>query len=378
MGNDRLLGDSGQDEIHGGEGIDIIQAGIGNDTVYGDEGDDSIYLGEGDDYAEAGDGNDFLIGDAGNDDVYLGAGDDYALGGDGDDYIRGEAGEDIIFGGNDNDRLVGGDAYDRLYGQNGRDGLIGGPGFGDLLVGGANDDRFLSFDNDIIQDMQFADARLRFRNKTSAWTTGEMEVLDVGFAKMHFLVRNTRLLKDSLSDDPIIVEKVATLPFANESENKIRSYFRQEWDAINEQWITVEAFERTFQFAEWFEGDATANQLRERRVYHEISHNWNSQEEIAANVPSAQYLWNEFKLKSRWTDENPNDPVRYHVSYDNQWFYIIITDFARDFAKTNPYEDWATIWEVAFDDTLQSQRRDQLEKISVVDRLISAINGFSA
>ncbi|MGB8170672.1 MAG: PKD domain-containing protein, partial [Chthoniobacteraceae bacterium] len=55
-GNDTLLGDAGQDILHGQRGSDVIDGGTGDDEVYGELGADTV---------TGGDGNDVVLGDVG-------------------------------------------------------------------------------------------------------------------------------------------------------------------------------------------------------------------------------------------------------------------------------------------------------------------------
>ncbi|MBI5157725.1 MAG: hypothetical protein HZA58_06890 [Acidimicrobiia bacterium] len=176
-GNDVLLGDSffildfaigGDDEIHGGDGIDAISgdgvfigsddcgcdSGIGgDDTIFGGTGDDGI-AGDatfamfaaaegGDDTIDGGDGDDTLLGDASVLAEESSGGNDTITGGDGDDIIVGDGFdlEDDASGGGD--VLSGGSGDDIIYGdaeamddtaRGGDDIITGGPG-DDLLYG---------------------------------------------------------------------------------------------------------------------------------------------------------------------------------------------------------------------------------------------------
>jgi Ca2+-binding RTX toxin-like protein len=96
-------------------------------------------------------GKDFVYGGAGNDELYLLAGDDIGSGGTGDDMVSGGADNDLVVGGLGADKLIGGSGNDALsgdasaddlYGGKGNDILSGGRDDGDMLAGGAGDDRF--------------------------------------------------------------------------------------------------------------------------------------------------------------------------------------------------------------------------------------------
>ena len=76
LGDDRLYGSLGADDLSGGEGNDFLNGGADDDTLDG------------------GEGNDFLNGYTGN------------------DTIDGGTGDDRIFGGTGNDTITGGDGID--------------------------------------------------------------------------------------------------------------------------------------------------------------------------------------------------------------------------------------------------------------------------
>lgn len=107
--------------------------------------------GVGDDVLIGTSGNDFVYGGAGNDKLFLLAGNDVGNGGTGNDMVAGDAGRDLLIGGLGNDELIGGagsdavtgdDGADDVYGGADRDIVSGGRGDGDLVAGGAGDDTF--------------------------------------------------------------------------------------------------------------------------------------------------------------------------------------------------------------------------------------------
>jgi Ca2+-binding RTX toxin-like protein len=115
-----LTGGAGKNFIFGGEGADIIYAGIETNYLFGDRGrieisaadlpeasrydlfdegeDDLIYGSDGDDHIYGGAGNDWIEGFAGNDEIIAGQGNDIVFGGNGIDTIHGGDGDDLIFG----------------------------------------------------------------------------------------------------------------------------------------------------------------------------------------------------------------------------------------------------------------------------------------
>ncbi|WP_191059920.1 calcium-binding protein [Geminicoccus harenae] len=167
-GNDRIELGPGHDLAYGGRGRDIIEGGTGNDVIHGNEdadrltgadGDDRLYGGAGDDQLFGRMGNDFLSGGAGHDDIFAGLGDDIIYGGSGNDFIDQLGGVSFIDCGDGNDRFSGlSEAWGAqpvpgihyvVHGGNGGDGIFGGGGHnsfygeagGDFLQGGAGNDR---------------------------------------------------------------------------------------------------------------------------------------------------------------------------------------------------------------------------------------------
>jgi Ca2+-binding RTX toxin-like protein len=154
-GDDIITTGAGYDEVDGGEGGNIVRLGgggdrylhasrldTGNEQVWGEDGDDLILTASGDDRA---------YGGAGNDNIYTGRGNDLGLGNEGNDTLRGEDGADTLYGGLGNDVLDGDQDInatsdearpDVLYGGEGDDTLRAGQG-ADQLFGGAGNDRLM-------------------------------------------------------------------------------------------------------------------------------------------------------------------------------------------------------------------------------------------
>ncbi|NWB26855.1 M10 family metallopeptidase C-terminal domain-containing protein [Pseudomonas gingeri] len=76
---------AGHDNLHGGEGDDVLEGGAGHDVLIGKGGDDLLNGGTGHDILIGGDGEDFLEGGRGHDVLEGGAGLDWLLGGEGRD-----------------------------------------------------------------------------------------------------------------------------------------------------------------------------------------------------------------------------------------------------------------------------------------------------
>jgi Ca2+-binding RTX toxin-like protein len=140
-GNDYLTGSStgGTDLLVGGSGNDRLQSMAGDDILWGDkrpvglenvsdlgvDGIDQLNGGVGNDVLDAGDGNDKANGEGGDDIVRGGAGND-TLGGDaGFDIVLGGGGNDFVNGGYDRDILIGGLGVDTVDGDQGEDIVTG-------------------------------------------------------------------------------------------------------------------------------------------------------------------------------------------------------------------------------------------------------------
>ncbi|MEM7268570.1 MAG: matrixin family metalloprotease [Pseudomonadota bacterium] len=111
-GPTHLAGESGADQINGGNDDDLIDGGSGNDTLWAGNGNDTIYTGSGVDLVDGGAGNDLIIGDVDGSSPWSQTDpflliepfiDDTLRGGDGDDTISGSGN---LSGGRGSDRLI--------------------------------------------------------------------------------------------------------------------------------------------------------------------------------------------------------------------------------------------------------------------------------
>lgn len=110
-GNDRIEAGYGVDKIHGGEGDDIITnsgTDIGEtDFLMGEEGNDVIHGGSGLALVFGNQGSDVLVAGPDGKEMFGGEGDDFMLGGEGGDFLLGNEGDDWIEGGNGFDTTAG-------------------------------------------------------------------------------------------------------------------------------------------------------------------------------------------------------------------------------------------------------------------------------
>ncbi|HYE20890.1 MAG TPA: hypothetical protein VEA69_20760 [Tepidisphaeraceae bacterium] len=91
-----LLGNFGNDSIHGSDYIDGIFGGPGNDNIHAHEGNDQVWGDDGDDTLQGDDGDDDLTGGYGSDTILGNGGDDsiYSADGTAQDLISGGLGMD--------------------------------------------------------------------------------------------------------------------------------------------------------------------------------------------------------------------------------------------------------------------------------------------
>lgn len=141
-GDDTMLGGAGNDILKGGSGDDIVKGAVGADNVNGGSGDDILRGNGGFDTIIGGTGNDMLFGGGGRDNLRSGTGDDTMSGNGGADTISAGSGDDVIDGGNGSDSIDAGTGDDVVRGGNGADTIEGGAG-DDRLTGGSRADTFV-------------------------------------------------------------------------------------------------------------------------------------------------------------------------------------------------------------------------------------------
>ncbi|WP_422369087.1 DUF4114 domain-containing protein [Pelagibius sp.] len=166
-GNDILDGGTGSDTLNGGAGIDTADyrdwtkkiavdldagtaKGNGTDTLISIE---NILASDYDDKVIGNSRENEIHGGGGADRIAGHAGDDTLFGDAGADYLNGASGNDVLFGGTDADLLRGGKGSDEIDGGSGDDTLWGG----ENGINDATTDRFsfgLDCGNDSIADFE--------------------------------------------------------------------------------------------------------------------------------------------------------------------------------------------------------------------------------
>lgn len=142
-GNDRLFGEGGGDALYGGDGNDILEGGTGADVLSGGDGLDQVS------YRSSSTGVSVNLltglgsgGEATGDtllsiEAVVGSGyGDVLTGDDENNRFYSLGGDDTIYGGGGVDRMKGGSGADQLFGGDGDDWMSGGLG-GDAFDGGA-------------------------------------------------------------------------------------------------------------------------------------------------------------------------------------------------------------------------------------------------
>jgi hypothetical protein len=247
-----------------------------------------------------------LEGGSGNDELEGGGGNDTILGGSGDDTLRGVGGNDNLYGGND---------HDVIFGGNGLDGLYGGAGPDDLY-GGNDADRFLVMDGQAEQkDAVLSDAIVRFNNGTRTWTSGEIQAMDAGLKQLHLRTGNDNLLETKTGGS-------LTVTRGGSSTN----------NAVNQGSGKITMYDSAFAS----EGQTISTTI------HEVGHNWDNEHSN----------WSAWQKLSGWRNTKPAgvDATKYvkATDTDENWWYLKTASFCREYAKTNPREDFASSFQSYF------------------------------
>jgi Ca2+-binding RTX toxin-like protein len=378
-GNDRLFGGPGNDRILGNAGNDEISGGAGDDELYGGDGDDIIYGGDGDDVVRAGAGNDFVYGQAGNDELFGQDGDDLLNGGSGDDILHGQEGNDRLIGGAGNDRLYGGNGNDFLSAGDGNNSLFGGVHGTNRLVGGSGNNRFLLADSAINEVFSFktgVDVRIVFRNGLDFWTNTEIRVVDDSLHDMHLRSGNTRALRATLTDRPLVFIKDKTLASLRYGTNELATITITTVNPVTGLPRTITYQEQQIRLPDWDEFNESTNLMVRAEVAREIAYNWASEETMANVHLSLSGIFPRFADYSGWTSVSPPEPLlpEYLKSLDNQWWYFKNATFTENFARYNPAADFASVWKFYFDPRVTQAQRDAFfDKLEFIDELFSKL-----
>jgi hypothetical protein len=367
-GNDKLVSSSGNDVLFGGEGNDRLYGGAGSDKLWGDSLMSFTLFGS-------------TFFGSGNDKLYGGAGDDTLRGGPGDDNLYGEGGADVLHGESGNDGLFGGidDAKDELTGGSGADRFWQEPDQLKLHKGYVpkfwefwkdyRPMKVIRYNEDPISDLAQEDAIIRYENSKGqilgAWTFGagswankEVAQVDEALATMHQSTASTKLLKTAQG------EEIEFLRLGNSVSRSTSSSGPAAWNN-NGRYIYLPnvAF-------------SSATNLRDT-VFHELGHNFDNE------APSS--IWSKFLAISGWILKPTAAQVKsqglvpggnFSGGFGNNkgWFRQSTNsnEFAEGYGGTNPYEDWATVWEHYFANgrSTKASNAKLAQKLSLVESMV--------
>ncbi|MEM9410521.1 MAG: calcium-binding protein [Planctomycetota bacterium] len=358
-GDDIILGGRRHDRLFGGDGNDEIRGEHGRDRINGDAGEDQLIGGDHDDRINGGVGNDNINGNDGNDRLFGGDDDDTINGGDGLDRIFGEDGDDSIRGFEGDDLLRGGAGSDELLGGIGNDSLFGGTGDSDSLDGQEGSDRLLLMRNDKPQNVEDTDAQIQFADQGNLlqgglWINEQVELVDEAFGRIVSKSGGqTTLLKDSLSDNIVEVRKLDSAAPANEIVDGVRTITLANWDST----------------------DDAANDAATLSTINLVARSWDSFAEISASSlgQDSESQLSAFRAISSW-GQGEQTPSGFVDSGDGEWYYQAGTEFVDERGNINPFEDWASAWEISLSSFVSDSELTRLaDKLAGIDAFFETI-----
>jgi hypothetical protein len=351
-GDDRMSGEAGYDQMFGEDGFDIMNGGDANDTMNGQAGPDWILGGAGDDDLTGGDGNDLLYGEAGNDRLHADAGNDFLSGGLGSDDLYGGAGNDDVEGGSGNDGLFGGAGTDTLGGGTGIDRFLKWVAAGNTttLADAQSNESVTTFkDTTTVQTFNPLGQTLRYQ--PAAWTEAEIEQVDGGLDFLHGQTGNTRLLRRSNGGNMTVLRFGDYIPYNETDGTNDANDHKANTDGPGFAGFNTGDGRIFFNDGTFAGPTAVA-----RTTVHEFAHNWDTE----------NGKFGEWKALSGWVQTStPNADQT--LSRDGHWVYTSTAEFARDYGRTNPYEDFTTTFEAYFD--LQTGRLSYTELLRLAPKL---------
>jgi Ca2+-binding RTX toxin-like protein len=337
VGSDTVYGSELDETIRGGRFSDTIYGNGGDDTIFGDESDDTIYGGSGDDVIHGGADQDTIYGDSGKDRIYGNSGNDIIRGGSNHDDLFGGSGIDFIYGNSGNDRIFGGTHDDYMYGDSGHDSMFGGSGR-DWYTGGTGNDRFLksAVDSYRFLDRRSWDATITFEDTSGnfnnqgvtyyagSWSESDINQVDKAMQLMVNVTQNNSLLRGRNGSDVTLLRR---------GGDNDRTSFVWGWNDGTRITITSNAFV--------FDPRLAAGNNVNPAVVHEFAHFW---DETHENPFVQQFRdtvgWRQIASWDFWTSRNG---LTHSDGKNDWWFRTAESDqFAREYGKTNPKEDFAT------------------------------------
>jgi hypothetical protein len=225
-------------------------------------------------------------------------------------------------------------------------------------------------------DLSSRDARVNFRNQSSAWTNGEIEIIDNGLALLHMKTQNGRLLRDTISDLPVVFIKVNTLPISLRlGQNTLKTMTQSQVNPTTGQIEFVNISERQIRFADFDENNSQVAELHRLEVTREIAHSWTSDLEIAAALPLQDSYFTQFEAISSWVTETPDDVQFFTRSDDNTQWYRTTSVFVDDpLATFNSREDFASVWRLIFTPNSEVEQNQVILKSNLINNLFALLS----
>ncbi|MEC9094551.1 MAG: hypothetical protein VX438_17715, partial [Planctomycetota bacterium] len=289
--------------------------------------------------------------------------------------LYGDAGPDVIRGESGNDSMYGGSGLDKIWGGSGLDGMFGGiDNVRDRIYGQTDEDRYLFRENDFLGDRYpNNEAIVHFEDKDDQWTDIEVEAVDQTLRMFHFRLQNTDLIRDTISDEPIVFVKAKYLSGGDEGRNDLIVNRERYYSNKTLRWEERVSYERKIVMADWDETDDALNESRISLTTNLMAKNWDSITELTNADEESNQRWENFLSSSDWTDQYPSDPGSYQLSQDGLWWYGTGSSFAKPGGSLNPSEDWSTVWDYYFTVSPTSFDFGLNQKLNQVDSLFDSM-----
>jgi hypothetical protein len=166
------------------------------------------------------------------------------------------------------------------------------------------------------------------RYASGSFTNEDIERIDEALADLHHQTRNTKLLKRA-NGQAFSFERLGSRTSGTCRVGTLG------WNSDANRKITL------------VDGAFTSPIPLSQIVFHEVGHNWENE----------NAKWHSWKKISGWRSSSKRG---YVASTDGDWFHKRSATFARNYGKTNPYEDFATYFaKVMMDDSGRTYEDDR-------------------
>jgi hypothetical protein len=273
----------------------------------------------------------------------------------------------------------------------------------------ADNQAFVSSKMQLYSTRRIDDIRFNFytdKPNVTAWTTAQVDVVMQGVAELNKWTDNN----DQLLIDPKYGKVFNFVMTDSARLNQILGTPSSgNWTGVNDD----EGTARFIAFLKWDTTDANKNYDEKKTVKHEIGHNFDSSNEkyvafdrVYPNAglgtigaiaflhwqwigqsgwePASNFQLNDGKEiadRTGWDSLFSRPLNQLHKSGDGNWYYLASlpdSNFARDYGKYNPYEDWTTTLEL-YDDivdgplhnTWRTQYSGMTNKLKIMDEFFT-------